>query len=139
MPEAKDLLKGLGRPQTARLKQLGSGIKITAVLGNRVLIKTIQPYTDLDRVEKEGLLYVPEGVKKDNTPMPSTGIIVMQGDDVVDTRGRLGEGTAVMFSKFAGSDFVVDEQDFKILDVPEIMAVLGMEEAAEPVMVKAED
>lgn len=95
------------------------------MLGRRLLVKTVIPFTEADRVEKEGLLYLPEQVKKDNTPLPSTGIVVTLGEDCSQAdRAVLCEGAMVMFSKYAGSDVILEEENFRVLEVPEIMAVL---------------
>lgn len=110
-----------------------------------MLVKLVVPFTDMDRVEKAGLLVLPQTVKENNTPLASTGVIVKLGElfrsmpglyqmDEED-RIRLGmdpkepppvlqEGTMVMFSRFAGSDVRVDEEQFRILDESEIMCTL---------------
>lgn len=133
MPTSAEVQKAIGKPQIARLKALGSGAHVQVVLGNRVLIKTITPWTEGDRVEKEGLLYLPEDVKKANTPLPSTGIVVQVGRGVSPEDAELLEGAAVMFSKFAGSDFIVSEEEYKILEVPEVMCVISFDDPVVPV------
>lgn len=115
----------LPKAQILRLKALGSGLKIGTVLGNRVIVKPIKPYTDLDRVEKEGKLIIPEKVREDNTPLASSGIVIALGNGVEGfNRCLLAEGTMVMFNKFSGSEFTVDEVDIRVLDVDQILAVL---------------
>lgn len=134
---SKDVAESLGKPQIARLKNLGTGMKVGVVSGNRLLIKAVNPYTDLDRVEAEGKLYIPKSVKKDNTPLPSTGIVLKIGEEVsLADREIYKEGTAVLFSKFAGHDFVVDEEDLKIMEVNEILCTI---EFTEPVAHVIED
>lgn len=133
MQTSQDVQERIGKPQLLRLKALGSGVRVERVLGNRVLIKAITPFTDLDRVEKEGKLYIPKAVKDANTPLPSTGLVIEVGLGVSADQAELLRGAAVMFSKFAGSDFVVDEEDFKILDVPEILCILAFDEPVVPI------
>lgn len=128
----------LTKPQVERLKQLGRGLRIKYVLGNRVLVKTVIPYTQADEVEKKGLLVIPEHIKKDNTPLPSTGIVVQLGQDAATTTSLIETGSMIMFSKFSGHDFVVDEEDFKILDVSEVMAVLELGEGVDVLPVREE-
>lgn len=90
-------------------------------------MKLVHSYTDMDRVEKAGLLHIPQTVKEANQPLPSTGIVVQLG---VDFRFDLGldlgleQGSMVMFSRFAGTDFRIDEEQFRILDENEIMCTL---------------
>lgn len=130
--EEKHLQEVLGPPQIAKLKALGKGILIGKVLGMRVLVKTISPFTKMDEVEKQGLLYIPESVKQQNEPLPSTGIVLQVGEEVKQSPAYsavLTEGTAVMFSKFAGTSFVVEEETgFRVLDVSEIMCTLEIDE-----------
>lgn len=109
-----------GKPQMSRLKALGTGIKVGKVLGPRVLVKTVLPFTDADRVEKEGLIKVPDWVKKENTPLPTTGIVVAVGPDVQG----LQEGDMILFGKFAGVDFVIEEQDMRIIHMNEVLCTL---------------
>lgn len=130
MPTSKEVQAAMSKPQILRLKQLGKGMKVGHVLGARVLIKTVIPWTQMDEVEKEGILVVPKSVRDDNTPLPSTGFVIEIGRDVEDEMARILEGAAVMFSKFAGADFVIDEEDFKILDVAEIMCTIEFAESS---------
>lgn len=96
------------------------GIRVSRVLGDRVLVKPVTPFTEMDRLEKEGLLVAPEKAKDQNTPMPTTGVVTLIG---VDCNG-LQEGDMVMFSRYAGMDIVVDQGDFKLLRYNEIACVL---------------
>jgi len=134
--ETRDLKAAIGKPQVQKLKALGKGIRVSRVLGRRVLVKTVIPYTEADEVEKKGLLVVPEWVKKENTPLPSTGIVVTLGDECTEQdRNALCEGAMVLFSKYAGSDVIVEEENFRVLEVPEIMAVLeDVEKVIAPVV-----
>lgn len=116
----------VAKPQVAKLKMLGEGLKVGVVLGRRVLVKPVIPFTDADRVEKEGRLIIPEQVKKDNTPLPSTGVIVQLGTQVKEE--ELQEGTGVCFSKFGGTQFVFDKEDYLILNVDEIMCTFMLEQ-----------
>jgi chaperonin GroES len=129
--DAKEQREFLGRPQVQRLKDLGMGLKVSRVLGDRVLVKPVTPWTEMDEVEKKGLLYVPEKVKDQNTPMPTTGVVVMVGPEVPNALNHmedsdlwLNEGDMVMFSRYAGMDIVVDQGDFKLLKYNEIACVL---------------
>lgn len=123
---SKELRETIVRPNVVRLKALGIGIKVDKVLGRRLLIKLVIPFTDMDRVEKEGLLALPESVKKANTPTPSTGVVVGHGHELTEEERQLvPEGVMVMFSRFAGTDFTVDEESLRILDVSEVVCTLA--------------
>lgn len=138
--ESKDIAELLGKPIIARLKDLGSGLKVGKVLGRRVLVKTVIPFTQMDQVEREGLLTVPKWVKRDNTPMPSTGVVVQLGNELIDQYMMraavdhakspdcwpIQEGSLIMFSKFAGTDFMIEEEGFRILDEREVLCTLEM-------------
>jgi chaperonin GroES len=125
----------LGKPQVQRLKDLGMGLRVARVLGDRVLVKPVTPWTEMDEVEKSGYIYVPEKVKEDNTPAPTTGVVVQMGPEVFDSM-QVFEGDMVMFSRYAGMDIVVDQGDFKLLRYSEIACVL---EAVNPEAVATEE
>lgn len=92
------------------------------VLGARVLVKTIVPRTELDDVERRGLLVIPEKQKAEYTPLPTTGIVLDVGPDVTVP---LGAGDLVMFPRLSGMDFTIAEQDLRIIHINDIMAVLA--------------
>lgn len=134
--DLKQLKAAIGKPQVEKLKAVGKGVRIGLVLGDRVLVKPIIPYTEMDEVEKKGLLYMPEQVKKDNTPLPSMGIVVQCGEGMFEHDAvNLALGTGVLFSKFGGTDFVIDTVDYKILDTAAIMATFVVEEEGEIALV----
>ncbi len=151
----KDLAAAIGKPQIARLKQIGSGIKVGQVLGARVLVKTVTARTEMDRVEEQGLIHLPKWVKKENTPLPTTGIVIAVGPGVlcrlcgqpyyehshadvgiVNARGcslyqpPIAEGDMVMYPKFSGSDFTIEEEDLRILEAADILCTLVDTEGA---------
>lgn len=118
------------------------------VFGQRILIRLIKPKTILDRVEKSGLA-LPEGAKEAHTPLPATGIVVMIGDGFI--RGEQHDpmtntfvtweecpvevGDMIMFAKYAGTDFSVDENDFRVLEIREVIAKLELADGSEPLEV----
>jgi len=138
------------KPNLLRLKQIGAGIKVGKVLGSRVLVKTVTARTDLDRVEQEGSIIIPKWVKQDNTPLPTTGIVIQVGPGIKCEQcnfpkneghspldggclaGQEGdffspviaEGDMVMFPKFAGCDFKIENEDFRVVEAAEIMCTL---------------
>lgn len=79
---ARELSEALGKPLATRLKAMGKGIKVGTVLGARVLVKTVEAWTEADEVEKKGLLYLPQAVKEANKPLPTSGVVLAVGEDV---------------------------------------------------------
>lgn len=120
-----------------RLRMVGAGLMVDRILGTRVLVKTIEPYTLQDKVQEKGLLHIPESAKA--TPadkLPSTGMVVMLGD-AVDEDTPLKLGDIVMFNKHAGSQWSIDEVDFRVLDYwKEVLGVLVAKDG--PAYVKVE-
>jgi chaperonin GroES len=135
--DTKEQRTVLGKPQVARLKDLGMGLRVGRVLGDRVLVKPVTPFTEMDRLEKAGLLYAPTRDKEANTPAPTTGVVVQLGPDLemLSSESELKAGDMVMFSRYAGMDIVVDQGDFKLLRYSEIACVL---EAMNPEAVATE-
>jgi co-chaperonin GroES (HSP10) len=144
--DQQQLKQAIGKPQALRLKQIGGGIKVGEVLGSRVLVKTVTPRTEMDRVEEAGLIAIPKFVKKENTPLPTTGVVLIVGPGVPckwcgekrqnHEQGKhclsssdifkptISEGDMVMFPKFSGCDFNIEEEDLRILEVAEVMCTL---------------
>lgn len=138
----QELKEAIGRPQLSRLKALNEKVKVGKVLGSRVLVKTVTPETEMDRVEKEGRLVIPKAVKEQNTPMATTGVVLLVGPNVPceecgheglvhqdgficsTYRPMLQEGDMVMFSKFSGTDFRIETEDFRIMEASEIICTL---------------
>lgn len=131
-----DLKSAIGKPHMIRLKQVGSGIKVGKVLGSRVLIKTVAPRTEMDRVEEQGLIVLPKWVKQENSPLPTTGLVLAVGPDCEQNHDPtcdrffckcptiIQEGDMVMFPKFSGSDFQIENEDLRIVESKEILCTL---------------
>lgn len=77
----------------------------------------------MDEVERKGLVYIPEHIKKSNEPLPTTGVVVALGEAL---NGELHEGDMVMFSKYAGIDFHMQEDDYRLLPIENIMCVFAL-------------
>lgn len=150
--------KAAGKPYLQKLKDLGMGLSMDRVLGDRVLIMPIVPFTEMDKVEKAGLLFIPETAREQNAPPPTTGQVVMIGPDVpkeawyegirVEGRVKIREmnpaanvadlrrvelpiltpGEIVMFSRYAGMDIMLDKVALKLLHFNEIVCVLKAED-----------
>lgn len=127
--DSKEVRQQLSKAQVMRLKALGKGIKVGQVLGPRLLVRTVSPFTKMDEVEKKGILFIPETVRDQNTPLPTTGVIVAVGELERRDRDIFAEGVMVMFPKFSGMDFTVEEEDFRILETREVLCTLeGVDE-----------
>ena len=127
--KSEDIRKAMGKPTLLRLKEVARGIKVGRVLGNRVLVRIITPETYMDEVERSTSLIIPESVKEANTPRPSTGIVIQVGDLYDDDPVK--EGDFVMFSRYAGSDVQIEQEEFRIIETGEIMCTLVKKEEEE--------
>lgn len=116
--------QSIGKPYLQKLKDLGMGLTMDRVLGDRVLIMPITPFTEMDKVEKAGLLFIPDSAKDTNAPPPTTGEVVMIGPDVNEV---VNVGEVVMFSRFAGMDIMLDNVSMKLVHVNEIACVLAVQ------------
>lgn len=96
---------------------------VSRVLGTNVLVRTVKPWTEMDEVERKGLVYVPEHIKKANEPLPTTGVVMGLGEAL---NGELKEGDMVMFSKYSGIDFHMQEADYRLLPIENIMCVFDL-------------
>lgn len=79
---------------------------------------------------------IPKSVEEQNKPKPCTGVIVQLGeavkanfswdgkDHIPEINWPLREGYMVMYGKYAGSDFMIDQVEYRIMDVSEIMCTL---------------
>lgn len=135
----KETKATLQKPQMLRLKDLGGGMHVGRVLGNRVLVSPVKPHTEMDEVEKKGLLVIPETVREANTPKETTGLIVMVGSEVSDTDQMvLREGVAIIFGKYSGFEILVEEEPFRIIDVEDILCTIEFEDPTAVVPVRGD-
>ena len=91
---------------------MNNGIAIQP-LGARVLVKPIE-----QEERTHGGLYLPETAKE----KPQTGRIVAVGDD---EDLKLKENDKVLFAKYAGTEFKVDDEELLILSEKDILAVIS--------------
>lgn len=124
--DMREIQNSLNKLKT--LKFVGDGLRVKRIFGPRILVKLVEAHTEMDEAEKRGIV-IPQSVKEKNTPMASGGFIVAVGEPVyptdVDPR-KLGltEGQIVMFSPYAGSNYQIEKDNYKIIDVREVMAEL---------------
>jgi co-chaperonin GroES (HSP10) len=115
---SKDIQESLGHPTIERLRDVKGGLRVKCVVGPRVLVRPVHPDTELNNAKKLGLV-IPEHIEKANVPPPSTGVIVLVGDTDAYHPGEM-----ILFSQFAGANFLINREEYKILDVNEIWAIL---------------
>lgn len=127
----RDLFALQNKPSVLKFKALSDGLAVKSVMGKRILVIPIESYTDMDRVEKSGKLFIPESVREKNQPPPSSGVVVQIGtgcdcDENKDENGELivREGSMVLFSKYAGAEFIIDQKSYKVLDLVEVLCTL---------------
>jgi chaperonin GroES len=90
-------------------------------LGDRVVVKP------LDREEKtKGGIYLPDTASKER---PQEGTVLAAGDGRRDDNGKLvpmnvKAGDKVLFAKYSGTEFKVDEVEYLILSEKDILGVI---------------
>lgn len=132
--EISEAKAAISKPQVNRLKDLGMGWKMGRVFGTRVLIQPIEAFTEMDRVKKAGLLVIPETVEQANKPKPCTGIVLQLGDELLkqsaynlefaQEQPTLKIGDGVMYSKYSGTEFFIEQVEYRMLEFKEIMCTL---------------
>lgn len=113
------------------LKMIADGLRVAEVYGTRLLIKTVKPYTELDRYKAMGLA-VPETADVD--AISTCGVVIKVGFDLrphpafpEEQRNDVPEvGDMVMFSKFAGHEFSINGPDdtYRIVHLNDIICKL---------------
>ncbi len=85
-------------------------------IGNRLLVKAIKE----EEMTKSGII-LPETIDKEKK---AQGEIVALGIGKKLARLELKAGDKVIFSKYAGEEIKMDNEDFKILNYDEVLAVI---------------
>ncbi|MCF8008916.1 MAG: co-chaperone GroES [Halanaerobiales bacterium] len=88
-------------------------------LGDRVAVKIVE------REEKtEGGIVIPDTAKKEK---PQTGKVYAVGSKCYteDEKPEIKDGDMVVFDKFAGTEVTVDSVEYKIVNIEDIVAVIG--------------
>ena len=81
-------------------------------LGERLLIKPIKE----EEKKSEGGIVLPDSAKE----KPQKAEVVAIGDKVEDLDLKVGD--KVIFSKYAGTEIKIDEEDYIIIDSSDILA-----------------
>ena len=90
-------------------------------LNEKVAVKFIEEETEEKKTESG--IVLPDTAKKDEKPQQ--GEVVAVGDKVgEDGESPVKEGDIVVFDKYAGSNVNIEEEEFVILDIDDVLAVL---------------
>ncbi len=91
-------------------------------LGDRVLVEPVE-----QTEEVKGGIYIPDSAKE----KPQEATVVAIGPGKVDENGKRIEitdvkvGDKVLTSKYGGTEVKLDDKEYKILKVEDILAVVG--------------
>lgn len=122
--DSQQVKQELGLPQKMRLKTVGKGVFVKKVLGARLLVRQVIPWTEADEFEKKSGLVLPSAAKAAATPIATYGPIVQVGDGC---KYEWQVEDLVLFGKFSGMDFSMQNDDFRILHEEEILCVLDVD------------
>ncbi len=90
-------------------------------LGDRVLVQAIEV-----KEEMRGGLYIPDAAKE----KPMQAKVIALGTGKIDDKGNrvpfdVKVGDIVLTSKYGGSEIKYEDQEYKILNSSDILAVIG--------------
>ena len=90
-------------------------------LGDRVLVEAAH-----EKAENKGGIIIPDSAKE----KPVESIVVSLGTGKRDDLGRkiafeVKKGDRVLVSKYGGTEIKIDDCEFKILNVEDILAIVG--------------
>lgn len=122
--DSKEMKESLPLPQAMRLKTIGAGVFVKQVKGRRLLVRSVIPHTEMDKYKKAGLV-LPDGLERQYTPIATYGPIVQVGEGCDEEEWQ--EGMLVLFGKFSGTDFTMQNEDFRLIHEDEILAVLDVD------------
>ena len=92
------------------------------MLGNRLLVWEIKPWSDADRAAESNIV-IPEAYAEAHEPYPTTGIVIKVSDEWRGPKGMLGK--MVMFGPYAGEGCKFsDKNQFRVLDEAQILCTV---------------
>jgi chaperonin GroES len=91
-------------------------------LGDRVLVQAIESDGD----QKKGNIYIPDSAKE----KPQEAKIVALGTGGKDDDGNaiafeVAVGDIILTNKYGGTDVKIDDEDYKILNASDVLAIVG--------------
>jgi len=135
--------------QKLDLKLVGDGLKVGRVFGKRLLVKLVKPHTIMDKAKASGLS-IPESAEKEHEAMPTCGIVIAHGEELLETVPVVNGATStvqpvdsapklydmIMFSRWSGTDVQIENENFRIIHLNEIICTLEPVELGSPVVEK---
>ncbi|MFW5986250.1 MAG: co-chaperone GroES [Halanaerobiales bacterium] len=88
-------------------------------LGDRVAVK----FVEAEEKTESGIV-LPDTAKEEK-PQQGKVIAVGKGCYVEDEEPEIEEGNLVVFDKFAGTEVTVDGEDYIIVSIEDVLAVIG--------------
>ncbi|MFW6381805.1 MAG: co-chaperone GroES [Bacillota bacterium] len=89
-------------------------------LGDRVAVKLV---SEEEEKTKSGIV-LPDTAKEEK-PQQGEVFAVGKGCYEEDDEPEIAKGDRVVFDKFAGTEVTVDGEDFMILNIDDVLAVIG--------------
>ena len=89
-------------------------------LNDRILVRRVEA-----KAQQKGAIIIPDTAKE----KPQEGEVVAVGEGRVDDNGKrivpqVKKGDRVLFGKYAGSEFKIDDEDHLILKEDEILGIV---------------
>ena len=89
-------------------------------LGERIVIKVIE-----DTEQTSGGIFIPESAKE----KPQKGEVVAVGEGEIDDKGErkpmdVKVGDIILYAKYAGTDFKLNDESYKILSIKDALAIV---------------
>lgn len=84
-------------------------------LGNRVVLK----YQEMEEKSPSGII-LPDSAKE----KPQIAVVVAVGQGTDDAKMQVKEGDKVIYSKYAGTEVKLDEEEYIIADQKDIIAIV---------------
>ena len=89
-------------------------------LGERIVIKVVE-----DTEQTSGGIFIPDSAKE----KPQKGEVIAVGAGKMNDKGEREEmdvkvGEVVLFAKYSGTDVKIDEVEYKILSVKDVLAII---------------
>ena len=92
-------------------------------LRDRVVVK-IKEQKEEEKKTKSGIV-LPDTAKKDEKPQQGEVIAVGNGCCTEEDGPELDEGDVVVFDKFAGTELTLEGEDYLVLSIEDVLAVIG--------------
>lgn len=91
-------------------------------LDNRVAVKFVK---EEEKEKTQGGIVLPDTAKKDEKPQK--GEIVAVGKNIApeDEEAEVKVGDMVVFDKYAGTKVEIDDEEYIILSIEDVLAVIG--------------